>query len=84
MLKQICCLPILDQLVSISTEIRPNIKEKMDGAAGTVPPKESSGEGALRETNTGDQNGDGALGFPFLLPMTPLTSQLMHTGFQLF
>lgn len=54
----------------------------MDGAADTVPPKESSGEGALRETNAGDQNGDGALGFPFLLPMTPLTSQLMHTGFQ--
>lgn len=81
-LQQICCLLILDQLLSISTEIRPNIKEDMDGAADTAPPKESSGEGALRETNSGDQNSDGALGFSFLLSKTPLTSQLMYTGFQ--
>lgn len=45
----------------------------MDGAADTVPPKENSGKGALRETNTGDQNGDWALGFPFHLPMPPIT-----------
>lgn len=38
-LQQICCLPMLDQLSSISTEIRPSIKEKMDGAADSHTPK---------------------------------------------